>query len=244
MGSITEYKGKRGTTYHARVRINGVHDSDSFKTHAAASRWIRSKEGAIVDGVYKAPSKSAGTILHDAIEGFENMRKRIGRPIGKSFAHALQRQKTGKHSLDSVAGIDWLKFALQRIEHDGVEGQTVASELAYMGSVLKHAAKDDPTIDPTAPGRARTALREMGLRVVSRERNRRITDAEIDAILKACDDMRDRTVDTVRDLVEFALATAMRRARFSRCDTTTSAGAPRRSRESIRTTRCASRSCR
>src|SRR5262249_12712207 len=66
----------------------------------------------------------------------------------------------------------------------------------------------------TGPAEAREQLREEGLRINSRTRERRISDAELDALLKACDEITSSV--PLGAVVRFALATAMRRGEILR----------------------------
>jgi integrase len=54
-------------------------------------------------------------------------------------------------------------------------------------------------------------LREDGVTVVSRQRTGRLSDVQIDALLAWLDENKSRTSLPMRDIVEFALATGMRR---------------------------------
>jgi integrase len=209
MATIIKYVGKRGTRWTARVRLRGREVTDTFGSKAAAEGWARAQEGAIETQTYRAATPGPALILADAIDALRTDRQRLRLPPGATFDHTLGRLKRDL-GLEPVAAIDWLKYAKDRIAK-GVKGSTVAGELAYAASVLGHAAESDPNVDAKAPGRARTALRKAGVQMTSRERKRRISDAEIKALLTWIDANADRTSLPLRDLVEFALATGMRR---------------------------------
>lgn len=93
----------------------------------------------------------------------------------------------------------------------GLTSAAVASELAYVGSILNHAVREGHQVDATAPGKARSQLRDDGVRIVSKERNRRITDGELKAIRKWVAANASRTSIPLADLIEFGLATGLRR---------------------------------
>src|SRR5581483_1279580 len=93
----------------------------------------------------------------------------------------------------------------------GSDLSTVASELAYAGSVLRHAAREGHHIDADAPGKARTALDAEGIRIVSKQRTKRLTDAELSALREWIAANAKRTHLPLSDIVEFALATGLRR---------------------------------
>ena len=212
MATFRKYTSARGTRWTARVRIHGHHATDTFSTKAAAESWARAQETAFERGEYRAPQPGSGPILADAVDDLLAHRKRLKRAPGKTFANALERLKK-KHGLEPLGNLTvafWRRLALDRIAK-GASGSTVASDLAYATSVLRHASREGHAVDAAAPGKARTMLREDGVRVVSKERTRRLTDAEITAIFDWIDANKARTSLPMRDLVEFALATGMRR---------------------------------
>ncbi len=185
MATFTRRVGKRGVRWTARVRLRGQVKTDTFGSKAAAEAWARAQEGAIETGTYRAAIPGKALILADAVDSMLADRQRLRLPPGSTFDNALKRFKRDL-GLEPVGAIDWLQFAKDRIAA-GVGGSTVAGDLAYATSVLAHAAERDPTVDPKAPGRARTALQKAGMQMTSRQRKRRITDAEIEALLACCD---------------------------------------------------------
>lgn len=212
MASYTKREGKRGVRWTVRIRLQGRAVTKTFPSKAAGEAWARRQEGAIETGEFRRPQADGGAILADAIDAFTKHRTSIKRPPGKTFTNALKRLKDA-HGLESLATLTpeyWISYATKRVAA-GADGSTVASELAYLTSVLRHAKRDHPTADPTAPGLARTKLREDGVRVISRQRDRRISDDELAALFAWIDANADRTSLPLRDLVEFALATGMRR---------------------------------
>jgi integrase len=212
MATFYKRHGARGIRWTARVRIAGREVTRTWPTKAAAEAWARAQETAIDKGEYFAPRPGSGALLADVIDEFGTHRARIGRPPGKTFDNALKRLKK-QHGLEPLGNLTvafWRKHALDRIAK-GRSGSTVASELAYAGSVLRHAAREGHSVNADAPGAARTKLREDGVEVVSRQRTRRLTDAELDRLFAWIDANAERTSLPLRDLVEFALATGMRR---------------------------------
>jgi integrase len=212
MATFRKTQRKRGVRWTARVRIRGREITDTFSTKGAAETWARAQEHAIETGEVLRLRSGQGVLFADLVEDFIKHRGRIGRAPGKTFANALKRLKL-KHGDEPLGNLDfafWRKHALDRIA-DGAQGQTVASELAYAGTVLQFATREGHAVDHEAPGKARTSLREEGVRVVSRERTRRVTDTELVRLFKWIDTNARRTSLPLRDLVEFALATGLRR---------------------------------
>jgi integrase len=212
----TFYKRKlaKGVRWTVRVRLKGHEVTETFSTRDAAKTWATAQERAIETGEFVAIEPGKGPIFADAIDAFLTHRKRLKRAPGSTFAAALTRLKD-KHGLEALSALSvafWRGHALDRLSgKKPVGGSTVASELAYAGSVLRHAVREGHQVDASAPGIARTLLREDGVRVVSRQRTRRITDAELERLFAWIDANAKRTALPLRDLVEFALATGMRR---------------------------------
>jgi integrase len=224
MATFYKRKGARGVRWTARVRIAGRETTKTWSSKAAAETWARAQETAIEGGGYAAPDAS-GAIFADVVDAFLIHRRRIKRPPGKTFANGLARLKA-QHGLEPLAALDvafWRKHALARIAK-GAAGSTVANELAYAGSALRHAVREGYMVNADAPGKARTMLREDGVQVVSRHRTRRLTDEELDQLFAWIDENASRTSLPLRDLVEFALATGMRRGEILALEWTDIAG--------------------
>jgi integrase len=212
MASFTKRTSRRGTRYTVRVRSGGSHITKTFGTRAAGEAWARAQEHAIDTGEFYVARVGGAAILADLIDIFLAHRKRIGRPPGNTFQNALDRLKL-RHGLEASGNLTvafWRQVTLDRIA-EGIDGSTVASDLAYATSVLKHAVREGHRVDAQAPGLVRTMLREDGIRVTSRQRTRRLSDAEIKRLLAWLADNAHRSHVPVRDLVEFALATGLRR---------------------------------
>jgi len=209
----TFYKriGARGVRWTARVRLGGRHTTKTFATKAAAETWARAQEAAIETGEFRRVAD--GVILADLIDKFVEHRKTIRRPLGKTASNTLDRLKT-KHGLEPVAALTeffWRQHALDRMKKDGVASQTAAQDLLYAATVMRHAAREGIPVHKDAPASAREKLRDEGLRVTSRQREGRIKDDELAALLAWIDANADRTSVPLGDIVRFALATAMRR---------------------------------
>lgn len=196
--------------YTARVRIDGVEKSKTFATKKAAEGWARAQEGAIETGTFRPIDPDAGKLFADAVDALVTHRKRLQRPPGKTFAGALTRLKRdlGLTPLATMNASFWRKHALDRMD-EGVTSQTAVHDLLYAGAVLQHAKRERWDVDALATGIARTQLAEEGLRVVSRQREGRISDADLDKLLTACDATTSHI--PLGDIVRFALATSMRR---------------------------------
>lgn len=211
MATFYKRKGARGVRWTARVRLAGRQVTKTFASKGAAETWARAQETAIESGEFRRPA--AGVIFADLVDSLTQHRQTIARPLGKTATHVLARLKE-THGLEPAAALSvafWRKHALSRMAKDGASSQTAAQDLLYAASVVRHAAREGVGVDKDAPGNARAQLRDEGLRVTSRPREGRISDAELDSLLGWLDRHAARSHVPMGDLVRFALATAMRR---------------------------------
>ncbi len=212
MAGIEKRVGKHGTRWLVRIRKLGREITRTFPTKSAGQTWARAQETAIETGEFIAAAPGSGPLFADAVDAFLTHRRRIQRPPGATFANALTRLKN-QHGLEPLPELTagfWYRHCLTRMDK-GAGGSTVAGELAYAASVIKLAARDGHNVDPMAPGKARAMLTGDGIAVASKYRTRRLSDTEISALLKWIDANATRTHIPMRDLVEFGLATGMRR---------------------------------
>lgn len=201
---------KRGKRWHAEVRKAGSEPLyKSFPTKAAAERWAKRIELDIEDGRIRTGHAVTGTVA-ELIERYEREVDPI-KSFGRSKASSLGLLKRGLggikvRDLDATAVI---RFAHQR-RAEGAGPVTISVDLSYLGTVLRTARalwrlslSDEPVRE------ARDALRIIGLVGRSRSRNRRPSQAEIDAL---CARWRrnERQKLPMADIVEFAIASAMR----------------------------------
>ena len=140
---------------------------------------MRTQEGAIETGEFRRPAGS-GILLADLIDALDKHRKTIRRPLGKTATNSLQRIRRdhGGEPVDALTVAFWRKHALDRIK-DGAASQTAAQDLLYAASVVRHAAREGIAVAKDAPAQARLELKDEGLRISSRMRERGISDAEL-----------------------------------------------------------------
>src|SRR3982751_3637367 len=135
MGTITRYKGKRGTTYRAEVYVKGQRASKSHPTRADAKAWIWNMEEELA----KPPADTA--TLADAIAKYE----REAMPERRGSAYEATRLKS--LAREPIAGkpLSGLTTAALEAWRDGrlakVSAATVAREMNLVRSVLGKAVK-------------------------------------------------------------------------------------------------------
>ena len=151
MGTITERKGKKGTSFRAQVRVkrkDGTHfsESRSFSTRILAKQWIRNLEDEIEinpDTVFN-PKKISNMTLSQAfekylaeVEGFGRS-KRMGIrfltnwPIGQLKLKNLKREHFTEHTFLRRKGYP-------EIGAKPIASSTALQDLQYMKTVLLYA---------------------------------------------------------------------------------------------------------
>jgi integrase len=211
MATFYKRKAAKGIRWTARVRLAERHATKTFATKGAAEKWARAQEVAIESNTFQSPS--SGVIFADLVDALVEHRKTIRRPLGKTATNVLKRLKR-KHGLEAIGALTetfWRRHALARISKDDTSSQTAAQDLLYAASILRHAARERFAVDKDAPSAALAKLKDEGLRITSRQRERRISDDELAALLEWIDANAERTHVPLGDIVRFALATAMRR---------------------------------
>ncbi|MCE0931677.1 site-specific integrase [Pseudomonas monteilii] len=227
MGTITTRKRKDGsTTYDAQIRImrNGVRvyqESQPFDRKTTAQAWIRKREAELYapGGIEKANRE--GVTVKQMIDRYLREYEKL-RPLGKTKRATLKA--IGESWLGEVEDQDLnsqklVDYAMDRIEKDGIQPQTVGNDLAHLGAVLSVARPAwGYEVDPLAMPDARRVLKKLGAVTKSVERNRRPTRDELERIIKYFQKVRDarrQEIDMVR-VVVFALFSTRRQEEITR----------------------------
>ncbi|MFB3910466.1 MAG: site-specific integrase [Candidatus Eisenbacteria bacterium] len=207
MASVTQ---TGPNSWRVLIRLKG-HEPicKTFRTEERARKFGKDTEREIRTG--RAP-KASGPTVDRAVEIFRELRDSGPRPINpKSNEHYmlvhLERDLKGK-AVDDLTPQALADFCKKRAL-DGANPYTVGMEVSKLGTVLKYAAISLNRVLPDVVGAAMPLLEYSGLVGPGTERDRRPTQTELDAIL-------DKLPPMMRDIVQFAVATAMRRGEISR----------------------------
>lgn len=203
---------KIGDKWRAQIRRKGHPPATrTFDKKAHAEQWAQDVERQLRDGGFSDERRLAEFNIRGIIERYE---KEIGklRPIGRSKAGCLSMLK--RHFGDTVlAGLNEaavVDYATRR-KAMGAGGVTVAMEFTYLDGVLEMARSlwklPLPSTSPIAA--ARKNLRFLGLVGKSKQRDRRPTNAELDAICSWFS-AKARQRIPMPDIIRFAVASAMR----------------------------------
>lgn len=202
---------KRGNRVRAIVRRKNVNQSRSFPTKTAAKEWARKIEhGADLGGVqeYSKPSAEQ-TVAWMIAEYTREVSPR--RPFGRSKCAVLQAltRDLGKIPLSDLSAARLNQYVADRAAA-GAGGVTIGVDLSYLGTAMRWLQAVKRVSAPVQAVRdARDAMQFSGLETHSQERERRPTDAEMQALYTYWQD-NERMQIPMQELCEFAIASAMR----------------------------------
>ncbi|MFV3290151.1 site-specific integrase [Pseudomonas sp. NY11955] len=227
MGTITQRKrkdGSSGFTAQIRIMIEGkavYQESQTFDRKATAQAWIRKREAELYEPGAIEKANRKGVTIKQMIDKYLVEYEKL-RPLGKTkraTLKAIGESWLGELEDQQLTSQKLVDYAMDRIEKDGIQPQTVGNDLAHLGAVLSVARPAwGYEVDPQAMPDARRVLKKMGAVTKSVERNRRPTMDELQRIIKYFQEMRDRRkqeIDMVR-VVVFALFSTRRQEEITR----------------------------
>jgi integrase len=214
MATIT----KRGASWFAQIRRKGHKSiSKSFPTKGRAQEWARKVECEIDTDDFQDGRTVSSMTVSDLIDRYSKEMqdaKSFGR--NKLAVLASLKRDIGTLTIPEITQ-DRLVEHIKTRQQDkpggkkGAGGVTIAVELTYLGGVFKAARQLwRLPIDADAISAARTHMRYMGLRTKSTERDRRPTADEIKKLCALFKAKGTRQKVPMADLIQFAIATAMR----------------------------------
>lgn len=202
---------KRESSWVADIRRKGHKSiSKSFPTKGMAQEWARKIEREMDTMDFKDGRGVALITLADLIERYK---KDLGevKPFGKNKAAVIEslKRNLGSTRLPELTTEKLTEHIDARMK-EGAGGVTIGIELTYLGSIYR-AAKQlwKLPVDSDFIASARANLQYRGVSTKSKERERRPTTAEIEALC-AHYKAKKRQVVPMPDLILFAIETAMR----------------------------------
>lgn len=200
-------------TFRALVRRKGIRTlCKTFPTKKEAERWARQAEADLEAG--RPVTVPGGATVGDAIDAYRKLRDsgRRGIAPGSNEHYMLAHLDAGLGDVPVAALTPQrlAKFAKMRAD-DGAGPYTVNMEVSKLGTVLKYAAISLHATWGDPVGAARPLLEHLGLIGPGKARDRRPTPDEL-AALRAKADTR------LRDIIDLAIATCMRRGEIARIE--------------------------
>jgi len=198
-------------TFRVLVRRKGSRTvCKTFPTRAEAQRFARRAEAELDAG--KPVTAPGGATVADAIDAYRKLRdtgKRSIDPAANEHYMLLHLDRgLGETPVASLTPQRIADFCRLRAE-DGAGAYTVGMEVSKLGTVLRYAAISLHATwgDPVTA--ARPLLEHLGLIGPGKWRDRRPTPQELDAV-------RAKAQPLLRDIIDFAVATCMRRGEIVR----------------------------
>ncbi|MCE0852974.1 site-specific integrase [Pseudomonas asiatica] len=227
MGTITQRKRKDGSSgFTAQIRITKegkvvYQESQTFDRKATAQAWIRKREAELYEPGAVEKANRKGVTVKQMIDRYLVEYEKL-RPLGKTkraTLKAIGESWLGELEDQQLTSQKLVDYAMDRIEKDGIQPQTVGNDLAHLGAVLSVARPAwGYEVDPLAMPDARRVLKKLGAVTKSVERNRRPTRDELERIIKYFQKVRDarrQEIDMVR-VVVFALFSTRRQEEITR----------------------------
>jgi len=206
MASIT----KRGDSWFAQVRRKGHRSiSKSFPKKSQAVEWARGIETEIDSKRYQDNRSASEWLFSELVDRYV---EDIGalKPFGRNKADVLKklRESLGHLNLNELTEQELMTYVSKRNEA-GAGGVTISIDLTYIGAVLR-AAKQLWKIPVSLEfvDRVRANLKYIGISTRSKERDRRPTQEELDALISYFN--RPAQKIPMSDIILFAIETAMR----------------------------------
>ena len=209
---------KRGDRWRAIIRKRGhPSTSKSFRNKAQAKRWATDTEARMERMEWSDPSLLRELTLADMIDRYiEEVTVTGAMNPGKQRALDNFNKSLGTTPIAQLASRDLIQYATRRLEK--VAPPTIGVELGYLHLVIKTATvswglpvSDGPLLQ------ARAHLKAHGMTSAAAHRDRRPTGVELDmlrAYWEANPDQPDEM--PMIDLMDFAIASAMRRGEIVR----------------------------
>lgn len=203
---------KREGSWVAEVRRVGHKSiSRSFPTKSLASEWARKIEAEMDASLYRDNRNLNSITFGDLIDRYT---QEIGaiRPFGKNKAAVLRSLTAALGTVPlSSLNTERLNEYVDQRRAGGAGGVTVGIDLTYIGGVLKTASAIwKMPVDQAAVSDARARLAHLGVSTKSRERARRPTREEIEQLCQHFAAKGSRQRVPMPDVIQFAIATAMR----------------------------------
>jgi integrase len=196
----------RGKKWRALVRLKG-HPTASctFHRRKAAEDWARATEDALRAG---KELPGASPKLVDLIDRYTKEMARFGKPLSATKQGNLRRwsESLGERDVATLKGQDLLDHAAGR----EISPATMAMEFGFLAEVLAAGRSLWDLAIPDVIAAVRPTLRRIGAIGKPQERDRRPTQHELD-LLDAFFRFNFGKIP-MRDLVPFAIDTAMRQA--------------------------------
>jgi integrase len=229
MGTIRSRKRKdNSTAFLAQIRINRdgqivYQESQTFDRKQVAQAWIKRRESelAVPGAIERINRKSVSVkqMIDRYLDEYEKVR-----PLGKTKRATLKAigdSWLGEVADSALTSQKIVEFAQWRMGKEGgsVQAQTVGNDLSHLGAVLSVARPAwDYDVASHAMSDARIVMRKLGMVSKSKERARRPSKDELDALLQHFFEMQIRKPTSINmpKVLGFAIFSTRRQEEITR----------------------------
>jgi integrase len=191
---------KRGDRWQVRIQRNGHQAlSKSFLNRLDAEKWGRLTESELERGLYICPAEAQRTTLADALDRYERDVSALkkSKHVEKYYIQHWRNSKLAPLALSAIRGVDVAGYRDTRLKA-GLSTTSVKHELALLSHLFAVASRE---WGMESLGNPVQAIRQPA---IARGRERRVSDAEVDAVCQLLNQERSACV-------RLALHSAMRR---------------------------------
>jgi integrase len=224
MGTINERKRKDGTSaYLAQIVVKRdgkiVHrDNRTFDRRQAAAAWLEKRETELAKPGAIEQVKAGDPTLDKVIDRYiEESEKEIGKTKAQVL-RAIKAFPIANKRCSQIGSAEIVEFAQDKLA-TGVESQTVGNYLSHLGAIFSIAGPAwKYQLDPQAMSDAWIVLKKLGTVRKSRERDKRPTIQQLEALLVHFGDRQTRrsTVVPMHKIVIFAIFSTRRQEEIVR----------------------------
>ncbi len=201
-----------GNKVRAQIRRSGMPSiAQTFDDKTEAKKWATKTEAAIDSGKKIGVHGKTGVTLAQAIDRYLDEKKDMS--VSTVYIFGYLRNGLGKILLEKLTTNDIVAY-IQGKNFGGVSG---ASHFSFLKSVLKKAKFGWKYHVPDIINDACDTLKELELTGKSKPRNRLPTSSELQLLLNH--DYKGTL--PMPEIIQFAIATAMRQAEITRIEFTT-----------------------
>ena len=194
--------------WRAQIRRKGhASISETFPTKTLAQKWATETEASINARRYRDERSLDKITLAELIQQYREELSHVEFGKNKTAVLTALENKLGHHTLAELSD-DRLTQYIKDRRREGAGGVTIAIDLTYLGGIFKTARqiwKIPVSMDAITTARAYMSHVKISTR--SKERTRRPSKDELDRL---CDYFDGRSRMPMRDIIQFAVATAMR----------------------------------
>lgn len=191
----------RNGRWQAKVRRHGITMSETFASKSSAEAWARKIESEIERGLWRDSSEADRTSLSEALPRYEREKTKTKRSAikEKSIIRVLLEEPIAKLALSRIRSSDCAAM-VERWKRGKLAPATIKRRLNVLSHLFETARREWGMESLTNP------VKLLKLPPVKDERDRRVSDEEIEALLSASGS------SWLKAIVMLAVETAMRRS--------------------------------